>query len=92
MKNLELLSMATDYVIQKNEYSEEDCYEVYPPSGDLCATIDDNGNLGYFREGCYNSGTDSIEIDIEELLELKKFVELLEDNEKEAKPHPYHRR
>ena len=81
-ENLELLSMADDYKIQKTEqggYIIENKVK-----GGLMASVE-NGflDITYYVTGCYNSGVDYMPIDIEQLEELREFVRLLQGKGKQ---------
>ena len=73
---LELLSIAKDFNITKNEKGE---YEIYADG--LGAIIDKNNIITYYMTGCYDSGIDWLEIDMLVLEKLKTFCELLKGSE-----------
>lgn len=75
MKNekLELLSLAKSFEVKKTS----DGFDVTMEGSELAACIAENGDIEYFRTGCYNSGCDWMEIPVDELQKLKNFCELL---------------
>ena len=73
-KLLNLLSKLRDYKI---EITLTNQIIVMDEDYDLTATIDTDNEIQYFMDGCYNSGADSLEINIDKLLELKAFCEFL---------------
>lgn len=75
-EKLELLSMAKTFKVKKNEYNPG--YEVRHRNASLCADILDNTlEIKYYVSGVYNSGIDYAEIDMDALMELKKFCEMM---------------
>ena len=73
MKNdiLKLISLADRFkVIEKS-----DGYEIESKNSDLGAYIYKDNKIEYFVTGVYNSGLNWAEIEINELLKLKKFCE-----------------
>lgn len=44
---------------------------------DLSATINKDGEITYFIDGAYNCSSNSLEVDMDELLALKDFCEFL---------------
>jgi len=71
-EKLELLSMAKEFEITKILNSEE--YEI--KKNNLLAVISGK-KVEYYITGCYDNSIDEIEINIEELKKLEKFVELM---------------
>lgn len=72
MDKLELLSLGKDFIVTKRD----DGYEV-EASSDLAAFISNDKKITYYVTGCYNSGSDWVDFDIDELTKLKKFCELM---------------
>ncbi len=77
-KKLELLSLARNFAIVKNEKSE---YEIECHSCNLGAIIDKDNEITYYVTGCYDSGHDWIDFDEKEFEKLKQFCELMIEKE-----------
>lgn len=73
-EKLELLSMAEKYTVTKLTDGE---YEVAQDDAELGAIINGQGMVKYYVTGVYNSGADWAEIEMDELMALKRFCELL---------------
>ena len=78
MNYFELLSMAEDYKVEKNG---EAGYTVRDENHDLAAFIDEFGIIDYYisnvYNNIYNSGCNYLEIDIDKILKLKNFCEMV---------------
>jgi hypothetical protein len=72
-KALELIEYAKYFNVRKEK---SETYYVEMKETDLAATIEGE-EITYYLTGCYNSGADWLDIDIEELCKLKKFCELM---------------
>lgn len=80
MKNLELLSILDDYVIEENgeAYTIECKSYNWNEFNQLYAYIDKKTNdIAYSMKGLYDNGSDSEEIDMVQLEKLQKVVKLL---------------
>ena len=73
MEKLKLLSLGKNF---KVEEIAKDVYDIQHINSELAATIDSD-DIKYYLTGCYNSAFDWIEIEINDLLELKEFCELM---------------
>lgn len=73
-EKLELLSMAEKYSVTKRTDGE---YEIAHNSSELGAIINGQGMVEYYVTGVYNCGADWAEIEMDELMALKRFCELL---------------
>lgn len=71
-EKLELLALADMYRIVKSEEG----YFIYDDDNELCAFICCNV-VEYYVSGCYNSGVDLVEINMEALMDLKRFCEMM---------------
>lgn len=78
-KKLELLSLANNFSITKNEQLKE--YKIECINDNLGATIDENNKITYYVTGCYDSGYDWIDFDEKEFEKLKQFCELMIEKE-----------
>lgn len=67
-----VLLIGEPFIVSK----EKDYYVVESDNSDLAASISEDG-ITYYLTGCYNSGCDWLEIDTEELKNLKKFCKLI---------------
>ena len=77
---LQFLAMANNYHVE----ATQNWYSVYLKGKNdeghgLMARIAGDGSITYYIDGCYDNGSDQIEIDAEALLNLKKFCEMLTD-------------
>jgi hypothetical protein len=79
MKTLDFLELSKDFTVNK----EENSYKVSHNQDDLVAYIT-NKSVEYFVSGCYNSGCDLQEININAFRRLVKFCELIIKMEEEA--------
>lgn len=72
---LELLALADMYRIVKSEEG----YFIYDDDNELCAFVYGTNEecIEYYVSGCYNSGVDLVEINMEALIDLKRFCELM---------------
>ena len=73
-KNLELLSYSRKFQIKK---TEENVYKIEHTMTNLGATINKDNEIKYYVTGCYDSGCDWEQIDLEYFIELKEFCELM---------------
>ena len=73
MDKLELLSLAKDYSVKKHD----DGYRIECKNADLAAYIDEDYEIEYYVTNVYNSCSDYAKIDMEELMTLQKFCELI---------------
>ncbi len=69
---LELLSMADRFDVKKSGGR----FDIFHKEEELMATIDDKG-ITYYVTGAYNCGTDYLDINMEALMELKEFCEMM---------------
>lgn len=76
---LDLLSKANLFKITKRNDKAYDV-EFKDANAMVAASIDEDGNAEYYVTGCYNSGADWLEINMNELAELKAFVKFLIDD------------
>lgn len=76
---LEFLSRAKDYVVSRVENDDDGLiyYVVSCAEADLSVTIVEGREPAYWVDGIYNSGLDSVELDINALDGLRSFVNLL---------------
>lgn len=56
---------------------DDGSYDIEHQTFNSAASIDKHKNITYFVTGCYNSGNDWLEIDINSLEELKELCELI---------------
>lgn len=76
IEKLELLALGGKYKVEKDEV--EDAYNVIDHECDLCAFIPTDGAyIEYYRTGCYNACTEWLDIDMDALMDLKAFCELM---------------
>jgi len=73
MDKLKLLDLGNDFIVEKKENG----YNVRTINSDLEAHIDFLNTITYHLSGLYNNGSDSEEIDMENLLNLKEFCEIM---------------
>jgi hypothetical protein len=78
-KKLELLSLAYNFSITKNEQLRE--YKIECINANLGATIDENNKITYYVTVCYDSGHEWIDFDEKEFEKLKQFCELMIEKE-----------
>lgn len=76
-ERLEFLKSSRDYEVNL----EHNGYVVRPRNYSLVALIEPEGEVSYFVDGIYNSGSDWADIDVTELDKLRRFVELLTKEE-----------
>lgn len=78
--NLKFIEMSKDFEVEE---VKKGIYEIWfkdAKENDITASIDANKNeISYYVSGCYNSGSDWLEIDIERLEKMKTYVKLLGD-------------
>lgn len=79
MNKLELLSYAEKFIVTKFS----DGYEIKDKNENVAAYIYSDNTIEYYVTDCYNSGTDYVEFDIEAVLNLKAFCELMMEGEDE---------
>ena len=72
MDKFELLALAKDFIVRRSECG----YDVESKNSELVACVEGK-TLTFYLTNCYNSGTDYREIEIDELMKLKAFCELL---------------
>ena len=70
---LELLKYGDRYRIEK----EQDGFRVDDYKMELGAFIKNNGEIEYYRTGCYDSGCDWLDIDLKAFKELEEFCNIL---------------
>lgn len=75
MNNLELLNLGKCFLVSRNPATKS--YEIQSKDSSLAAIITEEKIITYYVTGCYNSGIDWLDIDIEKLDELRKFCELM---------------
>lgn len=75
---LDLIAKAKLFKITK-ESDKNYSIEFQDTNATVAALIDKCGEAEYYVTGCYDSGSDWLEINIEELTELKEFVKFLLD-------------
>lgn len=73
MDKLELLNLSKYFCITKKEKG----YEIETTTSNLGAFISNDKNITYYVTGCYDSGCDWIDFNIDELEKLKNFCELM---------------
>ena len=73
-KNLELLSYSRKFEVTKNSENE---YEISHKMTNLGAIINQKNEIKYYVTGCYDSGCDWKNIELEYFMELKEFCELM---------------
>ena len=72
---IKTLDIPNEFVLSYRDYETE------IEGSNLLARIDNiTGDIEYFVVGIYNSGCDEVEIDINELIELKNLCEILVEN------------
>ena len=71
---LELLSMAEQFIVSKRT---DGGYDIDHKTENVGAVVFINGEIQYYVTGIYDSGTDWAEIDMDALMELKKFCEMM---------------
>lgn len=71
---LNLLSFVEKFKVEK---CEDDTFRIEHKDGYVGAYINSDETIEYYITGCYNSGVDWVEIDVEALFELKKFCGLM---------------
>ena len=72
MKTLDFLELSKDFYVKK----EDNSYKVSHNDDNLVAYIT-SGEVEYYVSGCYSSGIDLREININEFRRLVKFCELI---------------
>ena len=77
-EKLDFLSMAEDFVVTKYEDGDNVWYRIDSESSDLCCFIR-GSQTTFCVSGVYNSGQDLVDIDLEDLKKLQKFVKFLTD-------------
>lgn len=79
MDKLELLNLSKNFCVTKKDKTQwsDSGYEVETMNSNLGAFISDDKKITYYVTGCYDSGSDWIDFDIDELTKLKKFCELM---------------
>ncbi len=70
---LDILASAYGFTVEKFT----DCYEVTSDNAPLMATIDEWGNIEYYLTDVKNMVYDTVNIEIDKLLELKALCEEL---------------
>lgn len=76
MEILDLLDLSKDFNVIKLDDKYQNDYKIESKNSDLVAFI--NGkDISFCVSGCYNSGSDLIDIDIEDLGKLNKFCKLI---------------
>lgn len=73
MDKLELLDLGKNFSVTKRD----DGFEVESREENIAAFISNDKKITYYVTGCYDSGRDWIDFDIEELTKLKNFCELM---------------
>lgn len=73
MDILEILELSNRFKISK----EDDTFDIEHLTYDIGANISKSGIIKYYVTGCYNSGIDWLEVDMDGLMELKKLCELV---------------
>ena len=76
MKILDMLDLAKDFTVIKLSEKYDDDYKVESKNSDLVAFINET-SIKYAVSGVYNSGSNLVEIDIEDLNKLVKFCEFV---------------
>lgn len=74
---LELLSMAENFMIKKKSGDYEGQYEVEHKVAEVGAIINPDRSVEYYVTGVYNSGCDWAEIEMDALMDLKRFCEFM---------------
>lgn len=74
-KSLRLLALAERYTVEDSRFGEG--YTITPKDGSRIQARYDGYDLEYFVTGVYNSGSNIVEIDVEELDALREFCESL---------------
>lgn len=73
MDKLELLDLGKNFCVTKRD----DGFEVESTIDNIAAFISKDKTITYYVTGCYDSGSDWVSFDINELTKLKKFCELM---------------
>lgn len=65
--------MSNNYSVEKKTYG----YDVIDKNSDIVAEITDGIDITYYLSGCYNSGCDYKEIDVDALINIRNFCDML---------------
>lgn len=83
MKNaLRLMELSKNYFISQ---TPEGVYEITDNESDLACSIDKNNNVTFYVTGCYDSGIDWLDINIERLDMFREFINKIKEEEKDVK-------
>lgn len=79
MDALRLVELGNKYNIKRNTdaHTKEIEYEIESKEDAVACVISREGKIDYYVSGAYNSGSDFIPIEMETLMELKEFGELI---------------
>lgn len=75
MNNLELLNLGKYFSVSRDPKTRS--YEIQSKDSSLAAIITEEKKITYYVTGCYDSGIDWLDIDIEKLDKLRSFCELM---------------
>lgn len=83
MKNaLRLMELSKNYCISQ---TTKGVYEITDNESDLACSIDKNNKVTFYVTGCYDSGRDWLDINIERLDMFREFIDKIKEEENDVR-------